>query len=139
MGHSPQSDPPARHFLHLPRSLPVGAGRDPSTHQRLRLLETPALAAEAGGLTDGLWGSAVQEEGRVDAVDGQSPQYVTPQHRCSEPPGETQEGSEVQWSSVNVPPLQMDKTEACWLSREKTARRITLRGMQRAGDAIKCF
>ena len=63
--------------------------------QRLRLPETPALAAEVGGLTDGLWGSAVQEEGRVDAEDGQSPQHVTPQHRCSELTGETQE---VPWS-----------------------------------------
>lgn len=36
-------------------------------------------------------------------------------HRCSDPPGETQEGSEVQWSSANVAPLQVDKTEASWL------------------------
>ena len=36
-------------------------------------------------------------------------------HRCSEPPGENQEGSEVQWCSANVASLQVDKTEASWL------------------------
>ena len=76
MGNSPQGRPPAQHLLSLPGSLPVGAGRDPGAQQRLRLPETPALAAEVGGLTDGLQESAVQEEGRVDAEDGRSPEHV---------------------------------------------------------------
>lgn len=76
MGHSPQSNLPVQHLLCLAGSLPVGAGRDPGAQQRLRLPETPALAAEVGGLTDGLQGPAVQEEGRVDAEDGRSPQHV---------------------------------------------------------------
>ena len=76
MGHSPQSNLPVQHFQCLAGSLPVGTGSNPGAQQRLRLLETPSLAAEVGGLTDGLRGPAVQEEGRVDAEDGQSPQHV---------------------------------------------------------------
>ena len=82
-----------QHLLCLPESLPVGAGRDPSAQQRLRLPETPALAAEVGGLTDGLQGPAVQEEGRVDSEDVRPTLSMCPaHHRCSEPPGETQQG-----------------------------------------------
>ena len=64
MGHSPQSRPPAQHLLGLLGSLPIGTGRDLSPQQRHRLPETPALVEEVGVPTEGLQGSAVQEEAR---------------------------------------------------------------------------